>query len=146
VTERILIFEPIATKKKIEIVKQFDYVENSWFDPVRVGQILDNLISNAIKFSPLGKKIFITLKEAGDLVMISIRDQGPGIPVEDQHRMFDHFQKLRNKPTGGETSTGLGLAIVKKIVDVHQGTLTVESEPGEGATFSFTISKENIQS
>ncbi|MDK1022686.1 MAG: hybrid sensor histidine kinase/response regulator [Gammaproteobacteria bacterium] len=145
VNERVQIFEPIAMKKNIEIVKQYSNVEDSWFDPSRVAQILDNLISNAIKFSPHDTKVFVTLEEVGDLLMISIKDQGPGISSEDQLKMFDHFQKLQNKPTDGETSTGLGLAIVKKIVDVHQGTLMVESEPGRGATFSFALPKENIQ-
>jgi len=146
VDERIQIFEPIAIRKEIEIVKQFSNAEDSWFDPSRVAQILDNLISNAIKFSPHGTKISVALEEADDMLKISIKDQGPGIPVEDQHRMFDTFQKLKNKPTDGESSTGLGLAIAKKIVDVHKGSISVESEPGEGATFAFALPKDNIQS
>jgi signal transduction histidine kinase len=146
VAERVQIFEPIARRKNIEIVKQFSNVEDSWFDPSRIAQVLDNLISNAIKFSPHGKQIFVSLKELNDLLIISIKDQGPGIPAEDQYRVFDHFQTLQAKPTDGESSTGLGLAIVKNIVDVHKGTISVESEPGEGATFAFTLPKEDIQS
>lgn len=145
VNERVQLFEPIATKKNIDIVKQLSYLGDSWFDPSRVAQVLDNLISNAIKFSPHGTEVSVTLEEVGDLVMISIKDQGPGVPDKDKLKIFNRFQKLQNKPTAGESSTGLGLAIVKKIVDVHHGTLMLESEPGKGATFSFALPRENIQ-
>lgn len=145
VNERVQLFEPIATKKNIDIVKQLSYLGDSWFDPSRIAQVLDNLISNAIKFSPHGTEVSVTLEEVGDLVMISIKDQGPGVSDKDKLKIFDRFQKLLNKPTAGESSTGLGLAIVKKIVEVHHGTLMVESEPSNGATFSFALPKENIQ-
>jgi len=143
VNERVQIFEPIANKKNIDIVNKYSNVEDSWFDPNRVAQILDNLIGNAIKFSPSGKQVTTTVEEVDDLVMISITDQGPGISAEDQLRMFDYFEKLDNKPTDEKSGTGLGLAIVKKIVDVHHGTIVVDSEPGSGATFSFVLPKEN---
>lgn len=145
VNERVQLFEPIATKKNIDIVKQLSYLGDSWFDPSRVAQVLDNLISNAIKFSPHGTEVSVNLEEVGDLVMISIKDQGPGVSDKDKLKIFNRFQKLQNKPTAGESSTGLGLAIVKKIVDVHHGTLMLESEPGKGATFSFALPRENIQ-
>lgn len=143
VNERVQIFEPIANKKNIDIVNQYSNVGDSWFDPNRVAQILDNLIGNAIKFSPSGKQVITTVEEVDDLVMISITDQGPGISAEDQVRMFDYFEKLDNKSTDEKSGTGLGLAIVKKIVDVHHGTIVVDSEPGSGATFSFVLPKEN---
>lgn len=143
VNERVQIFEPIANKKNIDIVNKYSNVGDSWFDPTRVAQILDNLIGNAIKFSPSGKQVTTTVEEVDDLVMISITDQGPGISAEDQLRMFDYFEKLDNKPTDEKSGTGLGLAIVKKIVDVHHGTIVVDSEPGSGATFSFVLPKEN---
>lgn len=146
VNERVQIFEPIAAEKNIEIVKQFSLVEDSWFDRSRIAQILDNLIGNAIKFSPTGKKVFVTLEEVDDLLMISIRDQGPGIAAEDQLKMSDRLQQLPNKPMEGEPGTDLGLAIAKKIIDGHKGTLIVESKPGKGATFAFTLPKEIIQS
>jgi signal transduction histidine kinase len=179
--ERVQILEPIAKQKNIEIVEQYDKVDNSWFDPSRVAQVLDKLISNAIKYSPDGTQVLITLEEVDDLVMISIKDQGSGIPAEDLLGMFDHVQKLphqpmdgesstplgaaiarkiadvhrgmlnqveklRSKPTAIESSTHLGLAIARKIVDAHRGTIMVQSEPGDGATFSFALPKENIQS
>jgi signal transduction histidine kinase len=146
VKERVQIFEPIATKKNIEIMNQLGAVEDSWFDRSRVAQILDNLIGNAIKFSPIGKKVFVTLEEVDDLLMVSIRDQGPGIAVEDRLKMTDHFQQLPNQPAVGVPRSNLGLAITKKIVDSHQGTIIVESEPGKGATFAFALPKEIIDS
>ena len=146
VKERVQIFEPIATKKNIDILNQLSVVEDSWFDRSRVAQILDNLIGNAIKFSPMGKKVIVTLEEVDDLLMISIRDQGPGIAAEDQRKMSDHFQQLPDQPTAGVSSIDLGLAITKKIVDSHQGTIIVESEPGKGATFAFALPKEIIES
>ncbi len=179
--ERVQILEPIAKQKNIEIIEQYDKVDNSWFDPSRVAQVLDKLISNAVKYSRDGTQVHVTLEEVDDLVMLSIKDQGSGIPAEDLLGMFDHVQqpphqptdgessthlgvaiarkiadvhrgmlnqvaKLRSKPTALESSTHLGLAIARKIVDAHQGTIMVQSEPGDGATFSFALPKENIQS
>jgi signal transduction histidine kinase len=144
ITERMQIFEPIAAKKNIDIVWQYKHVENSWFDPNRVTQILDNLMSNAIKFSPQGTRVNISLNESEDFLKISIKDEGPGISTEDQSRIFNHFEKAKNKPTDGETSTGLGLAIARRIVEVHHGSLMVESEAGNGATFSFTLPRHKI--
>ena len=70
---------------------------------------------------------------------ISVRDEGPGIEPEEQKRLFGEFQRLSTKPTGGEKSTGLGLSIVKKIVEAHNGTIAVESQPGAGSTFTFIL-------
>jgi len=71
--------------------------------------------------------------------MISVADQGPCIPPDDLEKMFGTFQKLSNKPTGGEKSSGLGLAIVKKIVTAHKGTISVEREVGKGSTFIVNL-------
>jgi signal transduction histidine kinase len=146
IKERVEIFKPIATKKNIDILNQLSVIEDSRFDRNRVAQILDNLIGNALKFSPMGKKVFVTLEEVDDLLMISIRDQGPGIAAEEQRKMSDHFQQLPGQTTAGVPGTDLGLAITKKIVDSHQGTIIVDSEPGEGATFAFALPKEMIES
>ncbi len=114
-----------------------------------LGRILDNLISNALKFSYKGKNIYITIKNVGAKVQISIKDQGPGISQEDQQKMFKKFQKLSARPTGGEESTGLGLAIVKSLVDKLNGNIQVFSKVGEGAEFiiefdrAFTKSFKN---
>jgi len=78
---------------------------------------------------------------AFDGVIFFDRDEGPGISPEDQKKMFNGFEKLKPRPTAGEKSTGLGLTIVKKMVEAHQGSLMVESRPGQGSTFSFTLPK-----
>ena len=109
------------------------------FDPERIAQVIDNLLRKAIKYSPYGSSITVTLEEKDGMAEFRVRDEGPGISEEDQARMFGEFQKLSARPTGGEVSTGLGLAIVKKIIDAHQGSIKVESNLGEGSTFIFTI-------
>lgn len=106
-------------------------------DPNRMAQVLDNLISNAIKFSPPEREIWVRVTEDAQGVELSVKDQGPGMTVEDQAKMFQDFQTLSARPTGNEKSTGLGLAIVKKVVDAHGARIRVESAPGQGATFSI---------
>ena len=73
------------------------------------------------------------------MAKVSVRDQGPGVSEEDRIKLFGEFQKLSARPTGGEASTGLGLSIVKKILDAHNGNIWVDSKPGEGAAFIFTL-------
>lgn len=106
-------------------------------DPNRMAQVLDNLIGNAIKFSPPEREIWVRVTEDAQGVELSVKDQGPGMTAEDQAKMFQDFQTLSARPTGNEKSTGLGLAIVKKVVDAHGARIRVESAPGQGATFSI---------
>jgi signal transduction histidine kinase len=103
-------------------------------------QVLDNIVSNAVKYSPQGKNIYVSVgKESLDngtqIVQIAIRDEGPGISEEDMTKLFGKFARLTAKPTGGEHSTGLGLSIVKKIVEAMNGRVYCQSRLGEGATF-----------
>jgi signal transduction histidine kinase len=109
------------------------------FDPERITQVLDNLISNAVKYSPPNTQIHISLQRRGGQVEISVQDQGPGIPEDKRDRLFGTFQRLGSKPTGGEKSIGLGLAIVKKIVESHHGQVGVDSNPGQGSRFFFLL-------
>lgn len=105
-------------------------------DETRLRQVIENLISNAIKFSPHGAEIIIRLAITKQgMVRFSVQDFGPGLTDEDKSKLFGHFQKLSARPTGGEHSSGIGLAIVKQIVELHGGTITVESEVGKGSTF-----------
>lgn len=105
-------------------------------------RILDNLLSNAIKFTHRGKNIYVQCEEKDDKVIVSIKDEGQGLSLEDQQKLFIKFQKLTAKPTGGEESTGLGLAIVKALVDKLQGEISVESEVDKGATFIVSFNKK----
>ena len=109
------------------------------FDANRMGQVIDNLLGNAIKFSPPEKDIHVRLAAKGEMARFSVTDEGPGISREERGRLFEHFQKLSPRPTGGENSSGLGLAIARRIVEEHHGNIEVESEPGSGSTFIVEI-------
>lgn len=108
-------------------------------DPARLQQVLDNLISNAVKYSPPGSLVMVTAHKADAFWRVNVRDQGPGITAKDRRRLFQDFAKLSARPTGGEKSTGLGLAITRRIVEAHGGKIDVDSVPGEGATFWFSL-------
>jgi signal transduction histidine kinase/Tfp pilus assembly protein PilF len=114
-------------------------------DPVCLVRILDNLLTNSIKFSPLGKNIFIDVVSKDKAFTISIRDQGPGFHPNDLPHLFKKFKKLSARPTAGEGSTGLGLSIVKALVTKSGGEISVASEWGKGATFTlrFPIATTN---
>lgn len=102
-------------------------------------QVLDNLISNAIKYSPHGKQVDISVRLEGKQVVVAVKDQGPGLSEEDQKRLFHKFTRLTAKPTGGESSTGLGLSIVKRLIEGMHGTVECHSTLGAGATFSIKL-------
>jgi signal transduction histidine kinase len=107
-----------------------------------VHQILDNLVSNAVKYSPLGQRIFIRMTEREQQISIEIQDEGEGISQDDQVKLFGKFTRLTAKPTGGEHSTGLGLFIVKKLISILNGHISCESSLGQGATFTVTFPKQ----
>jgi signal transduction histidine kinase len=109
-------------------------------DADRIREAIDNLISNAIKYSPIGGKIAVLVSRHRNDTVIRVTDQGAGLSPEDIGRLFGRFQRLSAKPTGGESSTGLGLSIVKRIIDMHGGQVTAESDgPGEGSTFTIQL-------
>ncbi|MGB6687242.1 MAG: response regulator [Terracidiphilus sp.] len=107
-------------------------------DATRFKQMLMNLLGNAIKFTPKGGRIELAARQAGDMVRIEVRDSGPGIPPEEKQRIFDAFHRLRQSEKAAE-GTGLGLAITRRLVELHGGQLDVESEPGQGSCFFFTM-------
>ena len=104
-------------------------------------QVLDNIISNAVKYSPHGKNVFIRLNASNDAIRIEVQDEGQGISPEDMKKLFGKFARLSARPTGGEHSTGLGLSIVKKMVEAMNGKVWCESEEGKGATFIVELPK-----
>lgn len=130
---------PVAESKGTTLVVDEAHDEVVRFDPLRVQQVLGNLIGNAVKFSPAGSRVEVGVRVDGGSVAFSVHDQGPGIPPEEQTRLFESFPRTSARPTGGERSTGLGLAICRKIVEAHGGTIGVESRPGSGATFRFEL-------
>jgi signal transduction histidine kinase len=112
-----------------------------WADRDKITQVLTNLIGNAIKFTPNGGKVRLALEAAAKTgwLRLSVTDSGPGIPAEETGRIFEEFYQVNRR--GGEKvkGVGLGLAISKKLVEMHGGRITVESIPGAGSTFSFTL-------
>ena len=108
-------------------------------NPALMEQALVNLVDNAIKYSADCPEISISCERDAGWVHFSVSDKGPGIPLQDQERIFERFyrvDKARSRKLGG---TGLGLAIVKHIASLHSGTATVESQPGKGCTFTISI-------
>ena len=108
-------------------------------DPKFAKQALDNLVSNAMKFSPPGSTITIRVVEESTEAIVSVEDQGPGLTEEDKAKLFDRFANLSAKPTGGEKSIGLGLSIVKHLVESMAARIWVDSKPGEGASFRIAL-------
>ncbi|MBV6511953.1 MAG: hybrid sensor histidine kinase/response regulator [Ignavibacteriales bacterium] len=130
----------IADKKKLKIVFTPEVPElRLSIDAVKTEQILNNLISNAIKFSYPEKLIEVSLSKNEDQCVIKVTDQGQGIPPEDLVKLFQPFARRSVRSTAGERSTGLGLSIVKKIVEGHKGKIWVESEVGVGTTFFVSL-------
>ena len=108
-------------------------------DADKVKQVVDNLLSNAIKFSPPNSTIQVRMQRDPDTYSVLVRDQGPGIPESERHKLFKDFGQTSVKPTAGEKSTGLGLAICKRIMESHGGSIAAESAPTGGSVFRITF-------
>src|SRR3954452_4441420 len=137
--------QPLAVNKQqaISVTAPVNIV--TMCDTDRIREAIDNLISNAIKYSPIGGKIGVIVSHEGGDTIVRVSDEGAGLSPEDLGRLFGRFQRLSAKPTAGESSTGLGLSIVKRIIDMHGGEVTAESEgPGKGSTFTITLPATEI--
>jgi signal transduction histidine kinase len=144
VLERIRLYEVQAGQKHIRIHPNLNEIESIAFDPHRISQAIDNLISNAVKFSPTGTNIYVDLYQSDSRAVFSVHDEGPGIPYEEQALLFSEFHRLSIRPTAGETSTGLGLAITKRIMEAHGGSIEFESREGQGSVFSLLLPADNV--
>jgi signal transduction histidine kinase len=111
-------------------------------DQIYLSEVLDNILSNAIKYSNKGTKIKVNIKYSDGMVLTEIIDNGIGIREEDLGSIFEPFKTTRNKPTNGEVSTGLGLTLVKKIITLHGGRIEVKSRENEGSTFYYYLPVE----
>jgi two-component system phosphate regulon sensor histidine kinase PhoR len=105
-------------------------------------RVATNLLDNAVKWSPPGGRVWVEARDEGDLVAITVRDEGPGIPEQDQPRVFERF--FKSDAARASAGVGLGLAIVKHLVRAHGGTASVASKPGEGAAFTVRLPKRFI--
>jgi two-component system sensor histidine kinase VicK len=110
-------------------------------DKGRINQVLDNLIGNAIKFSPDGGVITVGLSEQGNAICVSVNDQGIGMSSDKHQRIFERFYQIDGSSRRRFGGTGIGLAIVKRIIDAHHGKIWVESELNKGSSFFFTLPK-----
>jgi len=108
-------------------------------DERKLKQILLNLLSNAVKFTPDGGRIDVRARQDDSFVRISVADTGVGIAQEDQEAVFEEFRQVGRNYTSKQEGTGLGLALTRRFVELHGGTISVESEPGKGSTFTFTL-------
>jgi two-component system, OmpR family, phosphate regulon sensor histidine kinase PhoR len=111
----------------------------AWGDDERLGQVLVNLLHNAVKFSPSQTTVTVAPRVAGNLLAVEVRDQGVGIPATETERVFERFYKVDKARQRGMGGTGLGLAIARHIIEGHGGTIAVESVEGHGARFTFTV-------
>jgi len=127
--------------KKLELRNKIPKNTVVFADYNMVNTILRNLLSNAIKFSHEGSRIEIITKETGRFVQISVKDFGLGINQEEQNKLFQIGHNIARDGTANEKGTGLGLLVCKEFVDRHKGKIWLESEPGEGTTFFFTLPK-----
>lgn len=138
--DSIELIKPYAEKFDVKVVLSKEiplaYVE---VNPQRIQQVLNNLISNAIKFSSKNSTVHIFMKKVGDNVEVAVADQGIGISEEFKHRIFQRFSQEDGTTTRQKDGTGLGLAICKKIIDQSEGTLNFTSEANKGATFYFQL-------
>ena len=131
-------------KLHFDVPEDYDAVPMIFADQNATTQVLDNLVSNAVKYSPKGCNVWIRIEqphttEEKGVLQVLVRDEGQGVSPEDMKRLFGKFARLSAQPTGGEHSTGLGLSIVKKMVEAMNGKVWCESESGKGATFIMEL-------
>lgn len=133
-------YERVAAERNVALACTVsDSLPSVIGDAGRIGQVINNLISNAVKYSPPGGTVTISCEPGDKGVVVAVRDRGPGIPREAQDRLFEKFYRVDSSSTRLVGGTGLGLAIARAIVEQHGGRIWVESEPGAGSTFSFLL-------
>lgn len=134
-------YQELADRKGIQILFESDLESSAylWTNRVATAAVLDNLISNAIKYSPPGKRVWVRISAEGGYMTCAVRDEGPGLSAEDQAALFQRGVRLSAAPTGGESSNGYGLAVAKELIGRLDGELWCESRPGHGARFAFRL-------
>lgn len=133
--------KPYAIQKDVDIYLNTKEPLMMKADPGEIEIIMNNLISNAVKYNKTGGRVDIFIENLKEKVRIAVSDTGIGLSDEDKNRIFDDFVRIKNQQTRNITGSGLGLSIVKKIVDMYQGSIEVQSEPGQGSAFTITLMK-----
>lgn len=133
-------YQRVADRKQIHILfepaAEVPFVRT---DRVAAAAVLDNLLSNAVKYSPPGKRVWVRVLPEPDHVLVSVKDEGPGLGPEDRAKLFQRGVRLSAQPTGGEPSTGYGLAVARDLVAQLGGEIWCDSQPGQGACFSVRL-------
>ena len=133
-------YRRVADAKQIAISVEADVPSPFvWADRVAVAAVLDNLLSNAIKFSPPQKRVLVRVTAEPAHLVCTVQDEGPGLSVEEQTRLFQRGVRLSPVPTAGEPSSGYGLAVAKELIEKLNGEIWCESQPGQGASFAFRL-------
>jgi signal transduction histidine kinase len=128
-----------SKKQQIILVDIPEYPINISSDPLKIREVIENLVSNAIKYSKHGMEINVSATKNDQYIELMIQDHGPGFSESDLKKVFNKFQRLSARPTDNESSTGLGLFITKKVVDKLNGSIVLESEFGKGSTFTVNL-------
>jgi protein-histidine pros-kinase len=141
VDETVALMEAVATEKGVRVHSDVaaQAPGNALCERERIQQVLQNLVGNAIHFTPSGGEVRVLARADGDAVRVTVQDGGPGIPADQQEHVFDRYWRGRGASRHG---IGLGLFIVRRIVDAHGGRIWVENAPGTGAAFTFTLRRE----
>lgn len=130
---------PFAVQRDVEVVGHWDAEIVMDADSDEMEIILNNLLSNSVKYNNPGGKVYIDANIKGDSVVITVKDTGIGIEEEDIARLFEEFMRVKSPQTKNISGSGLGLSIVKRIVKLYNGTISVESKPGDGSVFTITL-------
>ena len=131
-----------ATERSVTVTMTgFDGLPMVLIDPGRIEQVFVNLLDNALKYTPVGGQVVVTAVAEAERVVVTVRDTGPGIPPQSLARVFERFYRVDEGRSREDGGNGLGLAIVKHIVQLHGGTVWVESTPGQGSAFSFSLKR-----
>ncbi len=139
IQESVELNQVIADRKKITLHYASPGEVTLRMDAPKIEQVINNFVSNAIKYSHADTRVDVTLEKQAESIKVTVRDEGQGIPKDEVQRVFEPFRVTSVKSTGGEKSTGLGLAITKKVVEAHRGTIGIKSKVGEGSEFYFTL-------
>ena len=139
-------FDVLARQRDIafQVIRRRDLPNEVHWDPDRMNEVMGNFLSNAFKFTERGGRVELRADAIGDLVRIEVHDTGVGIPPDELPHIFEKFYQAGNQELAAQKGTGLGLAIAKQIVEGHRGTITVESTPGVGTTFTLTLPRVTL--
>ena len=144
-----IVYQNKHLAEKKDQILQFNKSWDEYFyingDTLKIRESIENLINNAIKYSPFNSIITVAINRISEFVQFKVTDQGPGMNEDDLSKIFGKFQRLSAQPTAGENSTGLGLYIAKQIIDLHDGKIWVESQVGMGSTFFIELPFSEIE-